>query len=57
MHWKDFRDPSGAPTDGILSKAVVRYTHPRYPLRGLPVHRTRADERQFIYSPRRRVGA
>jgi hypothetical protein len=26
MHWKDFRNARGEPRDGVLSKAIVRYT-------------------------------
>jgi hypothetical protein len=56
MHWKDFRDASGAPTDGILSKAVVRYTHPtdiRYAGFLVQSNAERAND-QFIYYPSKR---
>jgi hypothetical protein len=56
MHWKDFRDPSGAPSDGILSKAVVRYTHPtdiRYAGFLVQSNAERPND-QFIYYPSKR---
>jgi hypothetical protein len=56
MKWRDFRDDSGDPTRGILSKTLVRYTHP-FDLRhsGYLIqanHRRSYD--QFVYYPSRR---
>ena len=56
MHWKDFRNGNGEPTDGILSKAVVRYTHPtdiRYAGYLVQSNAERAND-QFIYYPSKR---
>jgi hypothetical protein len=56
LHWKDFRDGNGVPTDGILSKAVVRYTHPtdiRYAGYLVQSNAERTND-QFIYYPSKR---
>jgi hypothetical protein len=56
MHWKDFRDAGGSPAEGVLSKAVVRYTHPydlRYAGYLVQANASRAND-QFVYSPSRR---
>ena len=56
LHWKDFRDGLGRPTGGVLSKAVVRYTHPSdIRLAGYLVQSNagRAND-QFVYHPSRR---
>jgi hypothetical protein len=56
LHWKDFRDQSGAPSDGVLSKAVVRYTHPtdiRYAGYLVQANAERTND-QFIYYPSKR---
>jgi len=56
LHWKDFRDGDGQPTGGVLSKTVVRYTHPSdIRLAGYLVQSNagRAND-QFVYYPSRR---
>jgi hypothetical protein len=56
MHWKDFRDGDGRPRDGVLSKAVVRYTHPsdiRFAGYLVQDNAERAND-QFVYYPSRR---
>jgi hypothetical protein len=56
MHWKDFRNGNGEPIDGILSKAVVRYTHPtdiRYAGYLVQSNAGRVND-QFIYYPSKR---
>jgi len=56
MHWKDFRSADGRPAEGVLSKAVVRYTHPfdlRYAGYLVQANARRASD-QFVYSPSRR---
>ena len=56
MHWKDFRDERGEPRDGVLSKAVVRYTHPTdIRFAGYLVQANAGRESdQFVYYPSRR---
>jgi outer membrane lipoprotein-sorting protein len=56
MHWKDFRDERGQPRDGVLSKAVVRYTHPMdIRFAGYLVQANAGRESdQFVYYPSRR---
>ena len=56
MHWKDFRDENGTPRDGVLSKAVVRYTHPTdLRFAGYLVQANAGREAdQFIYYPSKR---
>ena len=56
LHWKDFRDGNGLPTDGVLSKAVVRYTHPSdIRLAGYLVQANAGRQSdQFVYYPSRR---
>jgi hypothetical protein len=56
LHWKDFRNGDGEPADGILSKAVVRYTHPtdiRYAGYLVQSNAGRAND-QFVYYPSKR---
>jgi hypothetical protein len=56
VHWKDFRGPGGNAAAGVLSKAVVRYTHPfdlRYAGYLVQANAGRSND-QFIYSPSRR---
>jgi len=56
MHWKDFRGQDGNAAAGVLSKAVVRYTHPfdlRYAGYLVQANAGRSND-QFIYSPSRR---
>jgi hypothetical protein len=56
MKWKDFRDEDGNAERGILSKTLVKYTHP-FDIRHsgyLVIHNdTRAND-QFVYFPERR---
>jgi len=56
MHWKDFRDAQGTPRDGVLSKAVVRYTHPTdIRFAGYLVQTNAGREAdQFVYYPSKR---
>jgi len=56
LHWKDFRDGLGRPTGGVLSKAVVRYTHPndiRFAGYLVQSNSGRVND-QFVYYPSRR---
>jgi hypothetical protein len=56
LHWKDFRGGDGEPTAGILSKAVVRYTHPtdiRHAGYLVQANAGRAND-QFVYYPSKR---
>jgi hypothetical protein len=56
MHWRDFRDAEGQPTAGVLSKAVVRYTHPadiRFAGYLVQSNAGRPSD-QFVYYPSRR---
>jgi hypothetical protein len=56
LHWKDFRDGNGEPTDGVLSKAVVRYTHPtdiRFAGYLVQSNAGRTND-QFVYYPSKR---
>jgi hypothetical protein len=56
LHWKDFRNGNGEPTDGILSKAVVRYTHPtdiRFAGYLVQSNAGRTND-QFVYYPSKR---
>lgn len=56
MHFKDFRDAEDLPSRGVLSKTLVKYTHP-FDLRhaGYLViqNHARAND-QFVYFPTRR---
>jgi hypothetical protein len=56
MHWKDFRDERGEPRQGVLSKAVVRYTHPTdIRFAGYLVQANAGREAdQFVYYPSKR---
>jgi len=56
MHWKDFRDERGEPQGGVLSKAVVRYTHPTdIRFAGYLVQANAGREAdQFVYYPSKR---
>lgn len=56
MHWKDFRDARGEARDGVLSKAVVRYTHPTdIRFAGYLVQANAGREAdQFVYYPSKR---
>ena len=56
MHWKDFRDERGVPREGVLSKAVVRYTHPSdIRFAGYLVQANAGREAdQFVYYPSKR---
>ena len=54
--WKSFRDPDGEPRKGVLSKSVIRYTHP-FDLRFsayLIIDRVDPPDDQFVYLPSRR---
>ncbi len=56
MHWKSFRDEHGAATHGVLSKTLVRYTHP-FDIRHSGYLIFSNDGRvndQFVYYPSRR---
>ncbi len=56
MHWKDYRDEAGNPTRGVLSKTLVKYTHPfdiRYSGYLIQVNDNRMND-QFVYYPSRR---
>jgi hypothetical protein len=56
MHWKDFRGAGDGAREGVLSKALVRYTHPfdlRYAGYLVQTNAGRASD-QFVYSPSRR---
>jgi hypothetical protein len=55
--WKSFRDEHDEPRNGVLSKTVVRYTHP-FDLRSgyLVINNTARSDDQFVYlASRRRV--
>lgn len=56
--WKSFRDADGQPTRGVLSKTVIRYTHP-FDLRYsgyLVINNADRGDDQFVYlASRRRV--
>jgi len=56
MHFKDFRDAQDRPVEGVVSKTLVKYTHP-FDLRhsGYLViqNHDRVDD-QFLYFPARR---
>lgn len=54
--WKSWRDESGAPRNGVLSKTTVRYTHP-FDLRFsayLVINNAERGDDQFVYLPSRR---
>lgn len=54
--WKSWRDEQGEPRGGVLSKTVVRYTHPfdlRFSAYLVINNRDRGDD-QFVYMPSRR---
>lgn len=56
MRWKDFRDEGGNPSEGILSKTLVKYTHPfdlRYSGYLIQANQQRGND-QFVYYPSRR---
>jgi len=56
MHWKDYRDGNGDAPRGILSKALVRYSHP-FDIRHsgyLIIHNLDRRNDQFVYFPQRR---
>ena len=56
MHWKDYRDDAGNPTRGVLSKTLVKYTHPfdlRYSGYLIQVNDARTND-QFVYYPSKR---
>ncbi len=56
MHWKDYRDDAGNPTRGVLSKTLVKYTHPydiRYSGYLIQVNDGRMND-QFVYYPSKR---
>jgi hypothetical protein len=56
--WKSFRDDAGQPVKGVLSKTIVRYTHP-FDLRFsgyLVINNADRSDDQFVYlNSRRRV--
>jgi hypothetical protein len=56
--WKSFRDEQGQPVKGVLSKTIVRYTHP-FDLRFsgyLVINNADRSDDQFVYlNSRRRV--
>jgi hypothetical protein len=54
--WKSWRDEAGEPRGGVLSKTVVRYTHPfdlRFSAYLIINNQDRGDD-QFVYLPSRR---
>ena len=54
--WKSFRDADGQPRKGVLSKSLIRYTHP-FDLRFsayLIIDRLEPPDDQFVYLPSRR---
>ena len=54
--WKSWRDVQGEPRNGVLSKTVVRYTHPfdlRFSAYLVINNQDRGDD-QFVYLPSRR---
>jgi hypothetical protein len=56
MQWKDFRDADGNPTRGVLSKTLVKYTHPfdlRFSGFLVQANHDRLND-QFVYYPSRR---
>ncbi len=56
MEWKDFRDEQAERRKGILSKTLVRYTHP-FDIRHsgyLILHNDDRPNDQFVYFPSRR---
>jgi len=56
MLWRDFRNGDGTPSDGVLSKALVKYTHPfdlRFSGYLIQVNHDRVND-QFVYYPSRR---
>jgi hypothetical protein len=56
MRWKDFRDGHGKPTRGVLSKTLVKYTHPfdlRFSGYLIQANHQRVND-QFVYYPSRR---
>jgi hypothetical protein len=56
MHWMDFRSEDSGPTPGVVSRTLVKYTHP-FDLRHagylIQVNDGRPND-QFVYSPSRR---
>ena len=56
MHWKDFTGDTVADASGVLSKALVQYTHP-FDIRHsgyLVIHNRDRISDQFVYFPSRR---
>jgi hypothetical protein len=56
MHWKDFSGDTAADAGGVLSKALVQYTHP-FDIRHsgyLVIHNRDRLSDQFVYFPSRR---
>lgn len=56
LHWKDFTDESGQPTEDVRWKALVKYTSPES-MRGagyLFINREDSPSDQFVYHPSRR---
>ena len=56
MHWQDFRNGQGDPAKGVLSKTLVRYSHP-FEVRHavyLIIDNSRRPNDQFVYFPSRR---
>jgi hypothetical protein len=56
MHFKDFRDAEDLPSRGVLSKTLVKYTHP-FDLRHsgyLVIQNHERPSDQFVYFPTRR---
>jgi hypothetical protein len=56
MEWQDFRDDNAEPRKGVLSKTLVRYSHP-FDIRHsgyLIVHNDDRPNDQFVYFPSRR---
>lgn len=56
MHWQDFRDEDGVPQEGIVSKTLVKYTHPfdlRFSGYLIQANHERLND-QFVYYPSRR---
>jgi outer membrane lipoprotein-sorting protein len=56
LHWKDYRDDSLAAERGILSKTLVKYSHP-FDIRHsgyLVIHNDERADDQFVYLPERR---
>ncbi len=53
VRWKDYRDADDEPTDGVISKTIVRFTYPAdvWRLTYLLVGRRGRSHDQFVYIP------